>query len=174
MVETETVDSFHFNTKIKIRGHLRHDYTPPGKVRWYIYQIVDNPCHLLYVGSSQRPTQRFLRHKSSCTSESSHSTGLSKHFLNGGCPNDMGKGKENLTFTLVDHLDTTEAELQLAGHTPGAQCRCSLWMQLKQLEDQFILRSGSCYNHGLNSRNELKNKVRCHWNQNIVISLFNM
>ena len=64
MTETETVDSFHFGTKIKIRGHLRHDYAPPGKIRWFIYQIVDNPCHLIYTGSSQLPAKRFLSHKS--------------------------------------------------------------------------------------------------------------
>ena len=163
MVETETVDSFHFKTKIKIRGHLRHDYAPPGKIRWFIYQIVDNPCHLIYVGSSQSPYKRFLTHKSTCNSESSLSTGLAKHFINGGYENDVGRGKETLTFTLVDHLDTSEEELQLAGHIRGPQCKCDICGRLKTLEDKFILRSGMFYTHGLNTRDELRNRARCHW-----------
>ena len=161
MRETETVDSFHFGTKIKIRGHLRHDYAPPGKIRWFIYQIVDNPCHLIYTGSSQLPAKRFLSHKSTCNSESSNSTGLSKHFINGGCPNDLGREKDTLSFYLVDHLDTTEEELQLAGHSRGPQCVCSVCQQLKKLEDNFILKSGTFYTHGLNTRDQVKSKARC-------------
>ena len=163
MKETETVESFHFGTKIKIRGHLRHDFSPPGKIRWYIYQIVDEPCHLIYTGSTQLPTKRFLSHKSCCNSESSQSTGLSKHFVNGGCPNDRGREKDTLTFTLVDHLDTSEEELQLAEHVRGPSCRCNICAKLKSLEDKFILQSGSFYNHGLNTRDELKNRARCQW-----------
>ena len=31
--------------EIKIRDHLRHDYAPPvGKIRWFVYQILDVPC----------------------------------------------------------------------------------------------------------------------------------
>ena len=163
MEQTETVESFHFNTKIKIRGHLRHDYAPPRKIRWYIYQIVDTPCHLIYVGSTQSPTKRFLNHRSCCNSEKSNSSGLAKHFANGGCPNDLGREKDTLTFTLVDHLDTTEEELQLAGHIRGPQCRCDICQKLKSLEGKFILRSGTFYTNGLNTRDEVKNQVRCHW-----------
>ena len=163
MEQTETVTSFHFGTKIKIRGHLRHDYAPPGKIRWFIYQIVDKPCHLIYTGSSQLPAKRFLTHKSTCNSESSNSTGLSKHFKNGGCPNDQGRDKDTLVFTLVDHLDTTEDELQQAGHIRGPQCLCSVCQKLKELEDNFILKSGTFYSHGLNTRDQVAGKARCQW-----------
>ena len=64
MVPTDHVVSFHFGTKIKIHGSLSHDWAPPGKIRWYIYQIVDEPCHLIYVGSTISPTSRFSSHKS--------------------------------------------------------------------------------------------------------------
>ena len=83
--------------------------------------------------------------------------------MNGGCPNDLGRDKDTLTLYLVDHLDTTEEELRLAGHTRGPQCMCSLCQQLKQLEDNFILKSGTFYTHGLNTRDQVKNKARCRW-----------
>ena len=163
MIPVDHIESFHFGTKIKIRGHLAHDYSPPGMIRWFIYQIVDVPCHLIYVGSSTLPTSRFATHKSTCNSESSKSTGLSKHFMNGGCPNDEGREKSTLVVTLVDHLDTTQAELREAGHVSGPKCVCLICDKLKQLEDKFIMKTGSFYNHGLNSRCEIKRKARCSW-----------
>ena len=81
----------------------------------------------------------------------------------GGCPNDLGREKDTLSFYLVDHLDTTEEELQLAGHSRGPQCLCSVCQQLKQLEDNFILKSGTFYTHGLNTRDQVKSKARCQW-----------
>ena len=63
--------------------------------------------------------------------------GLAKHFKDGGCPNDPGREKENLTFTLVDHLDTTQEELDAANHTGGVQCKCTICGKLKTLEDKF-------------------------------------
>ena len=115
------------------------------------------------MGSTISPTSRFSSHKSQANSMTSKSSGLAKHFKDGGCPNDPGREKENLTFTLVDHLDTTEEELQLAGHIRGPQCRCDICQKLKSLEDKFILRSGTFYTNGLNTRDEVKNQVRCHW-----------
>ena len=157
------MESIHFGTKIKIRGHLRHDFAPPDKLRWCIYQIKDIPCNLLYTGNTIRPQARFATHKSSCNSEKSNSKGLSKHFVNGGCPFDRRKEKTTLKFTLVDFLDTTEEELRTAGHVSGPKCTCSVCDNLKKLEDKFILRTGSFYSQGFNSRNEITRKVRCSW-----------
>ena len=42
--------------------------------------IEDMPCHKRIVGSTTNPTNRWSTHKSSCNSEKSNSTGLSKHF----------------------------------------------------------------------------------------------
>ena len=69
-----------------------------------------------------------------------------------------------LKFTLVDYLDTTEEELKEKQHVPGPSCRCSVCMKLKLLEDKFILKSGSFYSQGLNTRDEVKNRSRVQWN----------
>ena len=111
---------------------------------------------------SPRPMQ-FDFSKSQANSMSSNSSGLAKHFKDGGCPNDPGREKENLVFTLVDHLDTTQEELDRAGHIGGTKCKCTVCAKLKTLEDQFILKTGSFYNHGLNSRDEIRKKSRCQW-----------
>ena len=79
MTPTDSVKSFHFGTTIKVHGHLAHDFTPPGKIRWFVYQIVDVPCHLIYIGSTISPPNRWSSHKSSCNSMSSKASGLSKH-----------------------------------------------------------------------------------------------
>ena len=83
--------------------------------------------------------------------------------MNGGCPNDEGREKQTLSVTLVDHLDTTETELQEAGHVSGPKCVCLICGKLKQLEDKFMMKTGSFYDHGLNSRCEIKRKARCSW-----------
>ena len=71
--------------------------------------------------------------------------------------------KDTLVFTLVDHLDTTEDELQLVGHIRGPQCLCSVCQKLKELEDNFILKSGTFYSNGLNTRDQVAGKARCQW-----------
>ena len=82
-----------------------------------------------------------------------------------GCPNDLGKGKTTLDFTLVDFLDTTEEELKRANHVSGPKCRCKECLKLKDLEDKWILKVGSFYGKsGLNNRNEIKSKTRANWN----------
>ena len=83
-----------------------------------------------------------------------------------GCPNDPGKEKKTLDFTLIDYYDTTATKLSRARHEPGPKCRCLECESLKQLEDKWIMRLGTfCENgdHGLNSRNEIKAKARGHW-----------
>ena len=41
--------------------------------------------------------------------------------------------------------------------------RQEIQLQLKQLEDNFILKSGTFYTHGLNTRDQVKSKARCQW-----------
>ena len=76
------------------------------------------------MGSSSNPTSKWRTQKSTCNSENSNSTGLSKHFMDWGCPFDRGREKKTLKFTLVDFLDTSYEELEKEGHTSGAKCKC--------------------------------------------------
>ena len=124
------------------------------------------PCVKIYCGSTQNPVKRFANHKSCCNNSNDKKkgkTGLTKHFES-GCPFDPGKTKTNLNFTLVDFYDTTEKKLSNAGHIPGPKCICVECKNLKNLEDFWILRLG-CFHgkSGLNSRDEVKGKVRCKW-----------
>ena len=64
MVEKETIESFYYITKFKIHGHLRHDYNPDGKIRWFIYCVEDIPCKKVIIGSTQNPKQRWSNYKS--------------------------------------------------------------------------------------------------------------
>ena len=164
MVEKDLIESFHFGTSSKIHGHLSHDqsFTDNEIVRWYIYSIEDIPCHLKTIGSTTDPAARWRTHKSTCNSQNSNSTGLSKHFKE-GCPNDTGREKETLDFTLIDHYDTTKTKLIKANHEPGPKCRCSECEHLKSIEDSWIIKLGTFYDHGLNSRNEIKARSRGGW-----------
>ena len=51
MVEKETIESYYYITKFKIHGHLRHDFNPEGKIRWFIYCVEDIPCKKIIIGS---------------------------------------------------------------------------------------------------------------------------
>ena len=165
MLEKECIESFHFGTFSKIHGNLSHDQFSSNEEtkRWYIYCIEDVPCHKKIIGSTTDPAARWRTHKSTCNGKNSNSTGLSKHFKE-GCPNDTGKEKETLDFTLIDYYDTSASKLLKANHEPGPSCRCSECGQLKLLEDKWIIRLGTFYDHGLNSRNEIKSKARGNWN----------
>ena len=107
-------------------------------------------------------------YKSSCNKGPCKQTGLSKHFtLRGGCPNDPGKKKEILNFTLVDYFDVTEEKLSRVGHEPGPKCRCEACSELKNLEDTWILKMGTFYGTwGLNERDEIQSKTRFTWMNN--------
>ena len=84
-----------------------------------------------------------------------------------GCPNDDGKNKENLSFTLVDFFDTTKGKLRREKHELGPKCRCKECQNLKDLEDKWILKVGSFFGaSGLNTRNEIKSKTRSQWSGN--------
>ena len=163
MIEKETFESYYYITKFKIHGHLRHDYIPEGKIRWFIYCVEDIPCKKIIIGSTQNPVKRWSNYKSTCNSKTSKSTGLAKHFME-GCPFDPGQEKMTLGFNLIDFYDTTGSKLLEAGHVPGPKCRCKECNTLKDLEDRWILKMGSFYGiSGLNSRDEIKNKTRCTW-----------
>ena len=117
----------------------------------------------LIIGSTQNPVFRWANYKAACNKETSKSSGLSKHFMD-GCPFDTGKEKMTLTVTLIDYYDTTEETLVAAGHVPGPKCRCIECNHLKNLEDRWILKMGTFYgDSGLNTRDEMKNKTRGHW-----------
>ena len=155
----EYVVSKHFNTKHAVRGHLVHQ--PRDKVfkdRWFIYQICDEHCGKTYVGSTVDMYGRWAKHKSDCN-RGSTSTGLSTHF-SVGCPGDTDRDKSHLSVTLLDYMDVTEEEVQGAQHG-GVGCVCTLCRKLKNLEDNWIMKLGCFYHpHGLNKRDEIKNKVR--------------
>ena len=116
------------------------------------------------VGSTTDPAARWRNHKSTCNSKNSTSTGLSKHFKE-GCPNDTGKDKETLDFTLIDYYETSKSKLIKAKHEPGAKCRCSECENLKRIEDSWITKLGTFneYGHGLNLRNEIEARSRDGW-----------
>ena len=134
---------------------------PLGFLRWFVYSIEDVPCQKLIVGSTTNPNNRWSTHKSSCNSQNSNSTGLSKHFKL-GCPNDLGRDKFTLDFTLLDFYDTTQEKLNLAGHVPGPKCRCRECENLKSIEDNWIMKLGTFY-HGFNTKDEVKSKSRYNW-----------
>ena len=142
MKEKETIYSFHFNKPSKIHGFLAHDKWPDGMIRWFIYAIEDIPCQKQIVGSTTNPLERWRNHKSTCNSKKSSSTGLAKHFKL-GCPNDTGRAKTTLDFTLIDFYDTTMEKLVLAKHEPGVKCQCNECGKLKSLEDFWILKLGT-------------------------------
>ena len=160
MKETETVQSIYFSNKFRIHGHLRHDYSPVGKIRWFIYGILDKPCGKQIIGSTQDPISRWANYKSSCNKQNSKSTGLAKQFMD-GCPFDTGVEKMTLEYTLVDFFDTSKEKLRQAGHVQGPKCRCKECNSLKYLENKWMMKMGSMYGiSGLNSRDEMKTQVR--------------
>ena len=126
MVETSYVTSYHFKRKHAIHG--RNIHLPAGqknKMRWFIYLVHDNHCQLLYVGSTNDVCRRWSGTKSACLGRNKDNTGLYKHFMQ-GCPKHIETGNvKHLTWTLVDHIDTSTEQLEDAGHTGGVGCRCS-------------------------------------------------
>ena len=158
MIEKDCVKSSHFGTYSRIHGHLSHDKAPHGFLRWFIYSIEDILCQKRIVGSTTCPTARWSNYKSQCNSKKCKSTGLSKHFME-GCPNDTGRQKSHLDFTLLDFYDTTVDKLRIANHVPGPSCRCDECGNLKDVEDFWIMKLGTFY-EGFNTRDEVKSKSR--------------
>ena len=115
MVETTVIGSEYFGMRLKIHGHLRHDWKPAGGMRWFVYLVQDLPCGKQYVGSTQNVSARWSGHKHSANfpegkdplHKKTPSTGLAKHFQK-GCPNDLGPTKHTLSFSLLDYYDTSQ------------------------------------------------------------------
>ena len=164
MEETSTVTSIYFKRKFAIHGRNVHAPASTKKpMQWFVYVIKDEACQLIYVGSSSNICHRWSSTKSAIRRQETN-TGLYKHFHD-GCPAYQQHGDFNhLTFTLVDHIDTSEEVLARVGHVGGARCRCSECQRLKDQEDKWICRLGSFYQPaGLNTRDEIKSRVRVNF-----------
>ena len=74
--------------------------------------------------------------KKACLYQNNTNTGLYKHFAN-GCPAHT-RDLSHLRWTLVDYVDTSTDQLNIAGHESGAKCRCSECLKLKQQEDKWV------------------------------------
>ena len=71
---------------------------------------------------------------------------------------------KHLTWTLIDHIDTSDKQLEDAEHIGGVGCRCSECLRLKDTEDKWICRLGTfCQPNGLNSRDEIKTRSRVNF-----------
>ena len=65
----------------------------------------------------------------------------------------------HLTWTLLDHVDTSEGRLANAGHQGGAKCRCEECLRLKNTEDKWIWRLGAFHGPSVpNTRDEIKER----------------
>ena len=69
MTGKDCIESFHFDRKFKIHGHLTHDQIPDGIKRWFVYGIENVPCHKQIVGYTTNPVSRWSTHKSTCNSK---------------------------------------------------------------------------------------------------------
>ena len=168
MLETSYVTSYHFRRNHAIHGRNIHlPYGQRNKMRWFIYLVHDTSCHLLYVGSTNDVCRRWSNTKSACLGRKMENTGLYKHFMQ-GCPKHLETGNvKHLTWTLVDHIDTSPEQLEDAGHSGGVGCRCSECQRLKDTEDKWICRLGT-FNppNGLNTRDEIKTRSRVNFRVN--------
>ena len=75
------------------------------------------------------------------------------------------RGHYYLISNFLEYYETTASKLLRANHEPGPKCRCLECNQLKLLEDKWIIKLGTFYGDGLNSRNEIKSKARGNWNK---------
>ena len=165
MVETSTITSPFFNRRFAIHGRNVHlPASQKKKLSWFVYVCQDTACNLIYVGSTVDVCSRWSQTKKACLDANSNNTGLYKHFKD-GCPAYTNTGNlSHLTWTLVDHIDTTEGRLVTAGHQGGAKCRCGECVRLKNTEDKWICRLGAFHGpSGLNSRDEIKARSRVNF-----------
>ena len=163
MTESSTVYSYYFRRKYAIHGRNVHlPASQKEKYRWFVYSCEDTACQLIYIGSTTDVCSRWASTKKACLDQNSSNTGMYKHFQS-GCPAFNGD-LSHLRWTLLDHVDTSLAELDRAGHVGGARCRCSECLRLKQQEDKWICRLGTFYgNNGLNTRDEVKARSRVNY-----------
>ena len=163
MEETSTVTSYYFRRKFAIHGRNIHLPASTKKpMRWFVYVVHDLACELIYVGSTSNAAKRWAATKSAIKRKETN-TGLYNHHLT--CPAYQESGEfSHLTWTLVDHIDTSEEKLEEVGHTGGAKCRCSECQRLKDQEDKWICRLGSFEQPaGLNARDEIQTRVRVNF-----------
>ena len=162
MIEKKSVLSRHFNVNHAISGNNIHlPATQKLKLRWFVYLEEDTLCNLQYVGSTSSMTHRWANTKSQCNKRNSKGTGLEEHFKD-GCSRDTGVMKSHINITLLEHMDFTHDELLKYKHVNSPGCQCDLCGKLKDKEDKWICRMGTLHKpHGLNSRDEIKNKSRC-------------
>ena len=166
MMETSTIYSFYFQRNFAIHGRNIHlPASQKKKFRWFIYVVVDVVCELMYVGSTTDVCARWAQTKKACLDRNNSNTGLCKHFQE-GCPG-FNRDLSNLQWTLVDSITTSEEELRGAGHQGGAKCRCSECNKLKNVEDKWICRLGTFYEHGLNTRDEIKARSRVNFTKKV-------
>ena len=169
MRETSYVESYFHQRRFAIHG--RNVHLPAGqkkKLIWFVYLAHDTACQLLYVGSTMDVCSRWSQTKTACLKRDKDNTGLYKHFKQ-GCPEHIMSGDvKHLTWTLLDHIETSEERLAAAGHTGGIGCRCSECQRLKDQEDKWICRLGTFYTpHGLNTRDEIKTRSRVNFSRTL-------
>ena len=143
--------------KVRVHGHLRHDYAPEGVIRWFVYLIIDIKCVKYYTGSSANLLPRWRVHKSEANLKNPKTcrTALTRHFIN-GCPGDLDYKKDNLKIILMDYHDTNEEKLKLVGHRNGPGCRCNECLILKRKEVCVMFKTNSISKeYGLNSNEEV-------------------
>ena len=165
MIETSFVTSYYFGRRFAI--HLKNIHLPAGmrnKMVWFVYLAHDTSCQLLYVGSTSDVCARWSQTKKACQDKNRDNTTLYKHFQD-GCQKHVETGNiRHLTFTLIDHIETSSERLRDASHQGGAGCRCGECQRLKDCEDKWIMRLGSFHPpHGLNTRNEIITRSRVNF-----------
>ena len=75
--------------------------------------------------------------------------------------------REHFRLTLLDLMNTTVEQLQVAGHEPGPQRRCAECRKLKRIEDKWIMRLGTLHGaSGLSTRDEIVSAVRGNFKLN--------
>ena len=163
MVETSTVTSYYFKRKFAICGRNIHlPASQKKKLTWFVYCVNDTACQMLYVGSTVDPCSRWAQTKKACLDRNNTNTGLYKHFAE-GCPTHLEtEDVSHLTYTLLEHMDTSEEKLQRVGHGGGVSCRCKECEKLKNMEDKWMCRLGTLNTNrfGLNSRDEIVSRAR--------------
>ena len=168
MIETSFVTSYYFNRRFAIHGRNVHlPSSMKNKTTWFVYLAHDTHCQLLYVGSTTDVCSRWSNTKSACLNRNKSNTGLYKHFQQ-GCPEHITSGNvKHLTWTLLDHYNTTQERLSAADHIGGPSCICRECQNLKDVEDKWICRLGSFHPpHGLNTRDEIKARSRVNYRHN--------
>ena len=153
MVETSSIYSSYFKKRFAIHGHNVHlPASQRNKIKWFVYSV---EYKLIYVGGTTNICRRWANTKKACLDCDSVNTGLYKHFKN-GCPGGNEGGElEQLRWTIIDFMETTNEKLTVAGHQAGPKYRCSECQKLNTIEEKWICRLGSFYGeNGLKSNQE--------------------